>query len=154
LNSLTIQHCGHYGTYDRAPMIPPVSELVQDITVCYMNIFGPALWEAISTCSKLDQIRINRSIARGPDMDKVVDAIKPARIFHITHAYIDFNEVKPPLTLISPPRLPNLQYLDIFRPGNFSGNIGPLVQHAPNLISLKMDPQLESEPASHICELV
>ncbi|KAF9095995.1 hypothetical protein BGX27_001183, partial [Mortierella sp. AM989] len=121
--------------------------------VCYMDFFAPALWEAISTCSKLRRIRLHKSIARGPDMDKIVDAIKLVRVFHITHADIDFSGVTSPLTSTSPPRLPNLQSLDIFRPENFSGNIGPLIQHAPRLVSLKMDPQIETKPASHMREL-
>ncbi|KAF9080307.1 hypothetical protein BGX27_005532, partial [Mortierella sp. AM989] len=89
-------------------------------------------------------------IARGSDMVKFVDAIKNVQILHITYADIDFSEVKPPFVTTSPSRLPNLQHLDIFQPDGFSGDISPIIQHAPNLRSLKLD-LLGSEP--HLREL-
>ncbi|KAF9083570.1 hypothetical protein BGX27_004070, partial [Mortierella sp. AM989] len=156
LTTLNVRHRGLPGPeFSLLPdFIRQNNITLQEFMVCYMDFFAPALWEAISTCSKLEKIRLHRCIARGSDMDKFVDAIKNVRTLHITHANIDFSEVKPPFVTTSPPRLPNLQHLDILRPVNFSGNIGPLVQHAPNLISLKLDPQLEPQPASHIRELV
>ncbi|KAF9095993.1 hypothetical protein BGX27_001181 [Mortierella sp. AM989] len=116
--------------------------------------FAFNIWEAISTCSKLDKIRFHKChLLRAKE--KLVDAIKHARILRVTYTYYDFKGIKPPLTTTSPPRLPNLQSLDILRSREYScsGDISPIIQHAPNLVSLKMDPQLAPDPASYMHEL-
>ncbi|KAF9106496.1 hypothetical protein BGX27_009127 [Mortierella sp. AM989] len=160
LRTLTIMHRS-LSPDDPTSVILQVSNLIrqnnstlQDITVCYMNVFTPALWEAISTCSKLGKIRLTESIARGVDMLKLLDAIKQARVFDVIHASIDFSEVKLPPTTTSPLRLPNLQHLQIFMPKGFLGDISTIIQHAPNLRSLNLDSQLQPRLVPHMRELV
>ncbi|KAF9344203.1 hypothetical protein BGX26_004663 [Mortierella sp. AD094] len=99
-----------------ADLILKNSNTLLDITFC--RLYDPltsAIWEAISSCLEIDRVQFHKSTVRGTDMERLMDAVSNARYLTFTDADIAFNSIRPPLTAASPPRLLNLQCLEIFR---------------------------------------
>ncbi|KAG0009044.1 hypothetical protein BGZ80_002799, partial [Entomortierella chlamydospora] len=85
-------------------------------------------------------------------MERFLDAVSNVQHLIFTHSNVAFGSIKPPLTTTSPPRLPKLQHLRIFRTiGTQDGDFIRIIQHAPNIRTLKLDPDLSPEtvPYAH-----
>ncbi|KAF9349871.1 hypothetical protein BGX26_011902, partial [Mortierella sp. AD094] len=150
LRTLHITH-RHFYLKDENFVISQVADFILknsntllDIMFCRLDEPSTsAIWKAISGCPVIDRVRFHRSTVRGTDMERFLDAVSNARYLTFTHADIAFSSIKPPPTGASPPRLLNLQYLEIFRTSGIgNGGFTGIIQHAPNLRTLKLDPDL------------
>ncbi|KAG0003989.1 hypothetical protein BGZ79_010588 [Entomortierella chlamydospora] len=155
-NKLRTLHITHRYPKDPNFVISQVADLImrngdtlQDVMLC--RLYEPstnAMWEAISSCKRINKVRFHHCTVD----EQIWNAISKVRRLIFTHSYIVFSSVKAPLTAASPPKLLNLQYLEMFRTvGTQGGGFIGIIQHAPNLSTLRFDPDLNAQtvPYAH-----